>query len=172
MLGKEYALALFQFGEDLDKVSVFQEQFQTLVEVVKENQDLVEVLDHPLLKVEEKKSILSEALKQFDSDFVYFIYVVIDNGRFDVLKEMYNEYIKLMNEISNIMVVDVYHTPGMKLVEMSALKDKLEQQYQKTVELVLEQDDTLIDGFRLEFGGKVLDVSMRATLNELKSKLL
>ncbi|XMB86726.1 ATP synthase F1 subunit delta [Mycoplasmatota bacterium WC44] len=172
MLSKEYALALFQYGQDLDKLNLFEEQFSVMTEAFKNDDEIVKIITHPKLLVSEKKEILNNVLKSFDQDMLYFCYVLIDNGRFDSLLDIYDEFINLIKKSQNTMVVNVYSAAPLSQGEVLELTNILKNKYNKNIEIIATLDELVLGGVRLEFDGKVLDDTLKTNLDDLKSNLI
>lgn len=172
MLSKEYALALFQYGEDLNKLNIFEEQFRILTEAIKDNDEIIKIITHPKLSVSEKKEILNNVLKTLDQDMLYFCYVLIDNGRFDALLDIYDEFINLIKKSQNTMVVNVYSAAPLSQDKVLTLTNILRNKYNKNIEIIATLDEKVLGGVRLEFNGKVLDDTLKTNLDDLKSNLI
>lgn len=173
MISKEYAVALFELGNDLDKIESFSRELKSFVEIIDNNPDFMKLMTHPKLSTGEKKEMIDKIkTKDLDEDFIYFIYVLIDNGRFQELRDICDQYESLINVSSNIMVINAISSKELSKDEVKKITVVLEKKYHKTIKIIPSVDSSLLDGVRLEFEGKVLDTSYKATLNDLKSVLL
>lgn len=172
MLSKEYALAFYQYGNDLEKVEVLEKEFGTLIEAINDEPEFMSMLSHPKLSNQEKKDIVHKVMKDFDSDLLHFCYVLIDNGRFEALVEIYEQFVMLIKENQNIMVV--HAKAGKELTEqhIADLTNMLELKYKKKIEIITLVDESVLGGVRLEFNGKVLDATLKTNLDDLKSNLI
>ncbi len=172
MLSKEYALALFDFSRDLNKLDLIFDEFKVFADSIKENDGFINIMSHPKINVGEKKELIKDILKSFDVDFKYFIYVLIDNGRFEIINIVYDEFVSLINKDNNIMVVKVFTKEKINSSKQDELKQKLESIHKKKIKLEPIVDNTVIGGIRLEFNGKILDDTFKRKLEDLKSKLV
>ncbi|QVK21541.1 ATP synthase F1 subunit delta [Mycoplasmatota bacterium] len=172
MLSKEYALALFQLAEDLNKTKIFEEQFKVIIEAFKNDEDIMTIITHPKILASEKKEILGNVLKSFDQDMLYFCYVLIDNGRFEALLGIYDEFISLIKKSQNTMVVNVFSAVPLSSDKVSELINILENKYNKNIEIVAYVNEKMLGGIRLEFDGLVLDDALKTNLDDLKSNLM
>lgn len=172
MLSKEYALALFQHGEEVNKLSLFEEQFKIITECFEKDEEIIKIITHPEILVNEKKEILYNVLKSFDQDMLNFCYVLIDNGRFDTIFDVYDEFVNLIKESTNTMVVNVYSAKPLKEDKVQELTSLLKKKYNKNIEIIATLDEKVLGGVRLEFEGKVLDDTIKTNLDDLKSNLM
>ncbi len=172
MLSTEYALALFQHGDELNKLNIFEEQFKSLTEAIISNEEIIKIIAHPQVSVKEKKEILSNILKSFDKDMLHFCYVLIDNGRFEVLLDVYDEFVVLIKKSLNTMVVNVFSATTLSNDKVDELKNLLKKKYNKNIEIIATLDKKVLGGIRLEFEGKVIDSTLKTNLDDLKSNLM
>lgn len=172
MLSKEYALAFYQYGNDLGKVEELINEFGLLVESIQSEPEFMRIITHPKLSNEEKKNIVGKITGSFDSDLQHFCFVLIDNGRFEHLEEIYEQFVLLNKEKQNIMVVDAISSAPLSKEHVALLTKQLELTYNKKIEIVAIVDENVLGGVRLEFNGKVLDSTLKTNLDDLKSNLI
>lgn len=171
MIQKEYATALFELGLEDNKVGALLEELTILKTVLSANPEYMKLLTHPKVSKSEKKELLGKVLKNFSEAFTHFCYVLIDNSRFDVYEDLLEEYSALVHQSENRMVVRAISRVALKEADIKKLESQLSEEYKKSIEIIPIVDELVIDGIRLEFGGRVLDATLRANLNDLKSIL-
>ena len=164
MIGLEYAKALFETHPNKD---VCLDEFKVLTSFY---DDLSPIMKSPGISYNEKHDIIKKSLKDFSDEFIYFIYVVIDNNRFSNLLEIYKEYKKLYDLSNNIVTCDVYTSNKLKENERKEIKKYLEKTLDKKVELN-EIIDEEIKGIKLICDGKTLDYSINSRLDNMRFSL-
>lgn len=172
MLSKEYALAFYQIGSDLDIVDSIETEFGLLVDLVNKEPEFMKMMAHPKLSIDEKKEIVSKVMVSFDQHLQDFCFVLIDNGRFEYLQEVYEQFVLLIKKEQNIMVVNAISAKQLTYDDVVKLTTDLRSKYGKKIEIVAIVDENVIGGVRLEFNGKVLDTTLKANLDNLKSNLI
>jgi len=172
MLSKEYALAFYQYGNDLGKVEEIRSEFGLLVESISAEPEFMSMIAHPKLSATEKKEIVGKVIVSFDTDLQNFCFVLIDNGRFEHLEEIYEQYVLLIKKNKNIMIVNATSSAKLSDKHIAMLTNELEQKYNKKIEIVANVDENVLGGVRLEFNGKVLDSTLKTNLDDLKSNLI
>jgi len=164
MIGLEYAKALFEIHPNkdicLDEFKVFTSFYD----------DLSPIMKSPGISYNEKHDLIKKTLKGFSDEFIYFIYVIIDNNRFSNLTEIYNEYKKLYDLSNNTVTCDVYTSNKLKDSEKKEIKKYVEKTLNKTVELN-EIIDSEIKGIKLICDGKTLDYSIDSRINNMRFSL-
>ncbi len=78
----------------------------------------------------------------------------------------------MFNKHSNSVVVKVESASPLTEVQLENLKEKLKNELQlEKVELNNLVDKSLLGGLKLTYNNKVVDASVRAKLNAIKSKI-
>jgi F-type H+-transporting ATPase subunit delta len=172
MLSKEYALAFYQYGNDLGKVGSLEKEFGLLVESINKEPDFKKMIAHPKLTTSEKKEIISKIMSSFDEDLQNFCFVLVDNGRFVHLEEIYEQFVALIKKEQTVMIVTATSSEKLSDKHIASLTNELKLKYDKKIEIVAIVDENVLGGVRLEFNGKVLDGTLKTSLDDLKSNLI
>ena len=161
MLGLEYAKSLYEIHPDkklcLDEFKTFMNFYDELSPVMKS----------PGVSKANKKDIIKKSFKSFTDDFIYFIYVVIDNDRFTELNSIYNEFIKLYNADKNIASCDCYTDKKLNSKEKLEVIKYLEKELNQTIELN-EIVDENTNGIKIVCGNKTIDYTLESRINNMR----
>lgn len=170
MLQYEYAKAIFELAGNELAVSIKDEL--NLVVKLLEDTEFNKFMNSPSIKIDDKKSVIKESLKEFNELTLNFLYVLLDNQRFYLIDEIYKEYDKLL--LNNKKFVDV------KLYSSSKLTD---EQINKLKPIMLSKlnceninvenivDETLIGGIVIYANDLKIDISTKGNLQRLKDSL-
>lgn len=161
MVGLEYAKSLYEIHPD--KKLCFDE-FKTFMNFYDE---LSPVIKSPGIKKIEKHEIIKNSFKSFSDEFIYFIYVVIDNDRFNNLDEIYDEFIKYYNKENNIALCDCYTKNKLTTKELKEITTFLEKELEKTIELN-EIVDSNTSGIKIVCENKTIDYTVEARINNMR----
>ena len=164
MIGIEYAKALIETHPNKDKAL---EEFNVLISFY---DDLSPIMKSPGISYNEKHEIIKKSLKDFSDEFIYFIYVIIDNNRFSNLFEIHKEFKKLYDKSNNVATCDVYTNNKLKESEKKEIIKYLEKTLNKTIE-INEIIDNEIKGIKLICDGKTLDYSLTSRINNMRYSL-
>lgn len=100
-----------------------------------------------------------------------FLRVVIENGRLFALPEIASQYQALQNErsgVSDAVIHSAWEIDPSQLQEIVAV---LEKRFDRRLQVRVEIEPDLIGGIRVAVGDEVLDTSVKARLEQMKSAL-
>jgi len=161
MVGIEYAKSLYEIHPNnklcLDEFKCFMSFYD----------ELSPVIESPGIKKIEKKEIIKKSFKDFSLEFIYFIYVVIDNDRFSNLEEIFNEYSKMYNEFENIALCDCYTNNKLSDKEKKEVIKFLEKELNKTI-VLNEIVDSNISGIKIVCDNKTIDYTIESRINNMR----
>lgn len=169
MIEAEYSKALFELASDNAKEIL--DELDVLIKAMDENPDVYQILEAPTISDTKKKDIIKNISKDMSDVLVRFLYVLIDNKRFNKIKGIREEYSLLVN--SSIKVIDVLVTSKVALnnEQKNKLESLLASKLSKKVNIINVVDESLIGGIKCEYEGKLIDLTVRGKLNQIKSLL-
>lgn len=100
-----------------------------------------------------------------------FLRTVIDNGRLTVLPEIAAQYVHLVNALGGVSDAVVYSAFEMDSVALADLAQSLERRFARKLKLTVALEPELIGGIRVVVGDEVLDMSVKARLEQMKVAL-
>ena len=101
-----------------------------------------------------------------------FLRTVIDNGRIDALPEVAAQFRALVNRRNGSSDAVVYSAFPMDSAALSEVSAALEKRFGRKLNLAVQLDESLIGGIRVVVGDEVLDTSVKARLEQMKSALV
>ncbi|MBR4495733.1 MAG: ATP synthase F1 subunit delta [Acholeplasmatales bacterium] len=173
MVENEYAKALYEIAQENKKEEQYRDYFRILMTLYFEDEDFKKLLNSPFIDKDEKKTFLKNTFgKVFDEDFLNFLYVVIDHNRAYKLVDIKDEYKKLVLNFSGIVRIYVKSARELSLKELKDIEISLKDRYPgKKLELRNEVDEALIGGIRITANDESIDLSLKSSLEKLKSAL-
>jgi F-type H+-transporting ATPase subunit delta len=111
------------------------------------------------------KTPLAPALKNL-------LTAVIDNGRLVALPEIAAQYHALVNAKSGVSDAAVYSAFPIDAAQLADVKATLEKRFGRKLDAKVTVDPSLIGGIRVVVGDEVLDTSVKARLEAMKSALV
>lgn len=100
-----------------------------------------------------------------------FLRTVIDNDRLAALPEMARQFRQLANSVTgsaDALIESAFPIDG---AELAALTATLEKRFGRKLEPAVQIEPSLIGGVRVVVGDEVLDTSVKARLQQMKSAL-
>lgn len=168
-IARPYAEALFKSSQaDLAAASAW---LDTLAAVAG-NAQLQQFAGNPKVTDQQVFDVVSGVAKSaLPTAAQNFLRTVIENGRLSVLPEIAAQYRALVNArsgSSDAVVYSAFPIDGAALTEVSAM---LEKRFGRKLNVSVAIDADLIGGIRVVVGDEVLDTSVKARLEQMKTAL-
>ncbi|MGN1281629.1 MAG: F0F1 ATP synthase subunit delta [Succinivibrio sp.] len=116
-------------------------------------------------------SLISLLKDLIDEEGSNFIKIIGENNRFEVIPEIFEEFVRLKDKHLKIIECELLSARAFSDSEINSLKNRLSSKYGCTVELKQTIDPSLIGGAVLKIGDKVFDASVKKSLENLSSTL-
>lgn len=172
MVANEYGKALFELAQKNENIEVVEDNFNTLIEGIKVNPDYLKVLTYPRVSINDKKNSIKSVCKDFDTTFINFLYVLIDNNRIDQIFEIYSSFQNYILSNKNVLNVEVISAEELSDKQKKELIVQLTNYYNgKKIEISNIIDKSLIGGVKVIANGEALDLSLQNKLNQLKATI-
>ena len=172
-VSNEYSIALFDLAKEHNEIELVYENLKILVNSIKENNEFLKVMSSYELTNDDKKKIIKDILNLNEENyFLYFLYVLIDNNRFDQLGNILSSYYNIILRLNNQMEVTVYTKYSLTKEQKTSLINRLEKDFKHKIILTEVVDNTLRGGIKLVTNDLVYDYTIDGQLNELKDKLM
>lgn len=164
MIATEYAKTIFDVHPNLDTCM---DEFNALISVY---DDLLTLMQSPNINKDAKHEILKNTLKGFTDDFIYFLYVVVDNNRFMEMKNIQIEFKKMYYKKNGIALVDVYTSNILTDDEKKSIISFLMMKLNMKIELneIIDKNN---DGIKLIYNGNVIDYTIEKRMNDMHFSL-
>ena len=171
MVAKEYSKALHELAEELKVVDLIKDEFKDVINLLKDK-ELMDFFTSPVIKANEKKDVISKSFKGFSKDFIHFLYVLIDNKRFHLINEIYNEFININLEKNNTISIKLFSAELLKETEVKRILDLLKNRYNNK-KIVYENivDSSLIGGIRVLANDTEININAKDSILNLKNSL-
>ncbi|PZO14617.1 MAG: F0F1 ATP synthase subunit delta [Burkholderiales bacterium] len=168
-IARPYAEALFQASGAgaADTVAWLDE----LASVAADEQ-LRQYADNPRTTPEQVFSLITGVIKtSLPTKAQNFLRTVIDNGRLAALPEIADQFRVLKNAQQGAFDAVVYSAFAIDSAALADLSGVLEKRFARKLNLQVELQPELIGGIRVVVGDEVLDTSIKARLEHMKSAL-
>lgn len=173
-LAGRYAKSILDLAIEQGQLEAVYADMKYIQAACNASSEFVNMLRSPIIKADQKNSILSAVLKYNVGVLSNaFIVLLVKKGRESDLHEIANTFIEQYNSMKGIHQVTLTTA-----VEISAeMKNSIEQKVKSdnsftSVELTTKTDESLIGGFVLEFNNNLLDASISRDLKDIKKQFL
>ena len=172
VIANRYAEALFQLSEEENITKEIYNELHDVVEVIKNNKELDNVLKSPLVAKNEKTQLI-EALfnNKINNDLKNFLKILVEKGRISSLKSIELTFKELLNDKHNIIEGTVISAIALTERQVKELEEKLSKKYNKNVTLENEVDQSILGGVLVRLGNTQIDGSVKTRLNNIKDQL-
>ncbi|MBO5197221.1 MAG: ATP synthase F1 subunit delta [Lachnospiraceae bacterium] len=174
LVSKTYGDALFELAVEQKKLDAISEEAVCVRELLKENAELIKLLNLPKLSVEEKVSVTETIFKgRVSEEMTGFLVTIVEKGRYNEIDDIFGYFDSKVKEYKNIGVVTVTSAAELN----KAQREKIEARLLATtgyasLEVKYGVDASLIGGMVIRIGDRVADSSIKTRLSNLSKNLL
>lgn len=173
-IAKRYARALFELGTENGKFAVLQKQLRDLAEAYAQSPELQAILLNPGVNLAERRKVVETiaARAMFDPFMKNFALLVMDNGRFDHIGGIADEFDALVDEHAGNIRASVTTAQPLKDSQVAVLKGAIAKLTGKNVLLETAVDPQILGGVVTRVGNTLYDGSVRTQLETMKESIL
>lgn len=170
-IARPYAEALFRATNEAEQ-SALVEQVGALAQVASDS-ELRAFAENPRVTVEQIYEVITGTAKvALAPAAVNFLRTVLENGRLAALPLMAEMFQTLVHARQGVAEARIYSAFAISDAQVAEIVGPLEKRFGRKLEAVVEIDPDLIGGVRVVVGDEVLDTSVKARLERMKSALL
>lgn len=164
-----YANALFDAAVELDKLDQINDNVNFIEEVFNSEEELIQILSHPHISKDEKKSLIDKIFKDNISlPAINFLYILVDKRREKGLFQIIQEFNELYDDYIGILRVVAVTAVEMDDKSRTKLVDILHNKLNKEIVLTNEVDKTILGGVLLKLDNKFIDSTISGQLKSME----
>ena len=164
-----YAEALLQVVSENDQTEEMVKEVKQLLSLINDSPDLEKTLSSPVLETDTKKKIIIEIFSEkINSSLLNFLKLLADRQRIGIVTSILDRFLEIYRENSNIALATV--TSAVELTDDQKgliTKKIINIAGTEKLELVTKIDPSLIGGFVVSVGSKVIDASLASQIRKL-----
>lgn len=173
VVSSRYAEALLGAIEDPGTLEQVHEELMAIASLVRENAQLRAFLEGPSIVEEHKHALVTKTFgDKVQRTTLDFLHLLLHKHRIDHLVDIAEEFQRLVEERRNQVRVRVTTAFEVPADMMDRMKRALDASTGKDCILVPRVDERILGGVVAVFGDRVIDGSLRASLDELRKELL
>nr|YP_009295686.1 ATP synthase subunit delta [Mastocarpus papillatus]AOL58170.1 ATP synthase subunit delta [Mastocarpus papillatus] len=164
-----YAEALLESAKDLNLIEKTNQDLSLISDILLKSTDLKLFLENPLITTKAKKNVLNQLLlNQINSSVLKFLFVLVDRRRIPLLNVIIEKYLDLVYELDSVIIAKVLTAKTFTEEQQYNLIDKIKKiTSSKQVKLDIQIDTSLIGGFTVKIGSKIIDTSLSGKLKQI-----
>jgi len=164
-----YAEAFLQVASSKKEVDKVVKQAKDLLIIWKESPEFSAAMSSPILEVDSKKAVLEKLFQgKVTPSFLNFLKLLADRQRIGFLDAVLERLLELYRDQRNIALATVTSATTLNDDQQSDLLKKIQViAGTDNLELNLDIDPSLIGGFVVSVGSKVIDASLAGQVRRL-----
>jgi F-type H+-transporting ATPase subunit delta len=172
VVAQKYAHALFAEALLKKEIDVCQKGLDEFIRVARLRASLIQVLSHPFIAVEEKKSLIHASLgKGATALLERFFLLLVEKHRLNLLFAIGQEFQAEVDRFQNVQALNVRSAFPLSEAQHKGLQEKLETWLKSKVRMDIQTDSSLIGGLAIQTRDHVLDQSLKGKLKKLQQQL-
>jgi F-type H+-transporting ATPase subunit delta len=172
-LARRYAVALYEVAEEKNKTDEYISDLKQIITLIKENNDLSQVINHPKISTSKKIEIFKQVFQgKIDKEIISFLLILIEKDRIVELEAVIFQMEKVRLEKNNEVVAIVKTVVPLNDNERTSLVDKLKAKYKKSIILKESIDLSILGGVYVRVGDDVIDGTVKNKIDEMKKLML
>lgn len=176
-VSKRYARALFEVYE-AGQIDSLLEALNLLATIWERDSELRGFLRNPAIPIGERTKLLheiAELLRKGDPKFQNFLMVLLSGNRLDSIPSVCSAFKQLIDEYRRILALEIRSAFTLPQDERSkievSIRDAIGSKYSSLATINWVVDKDLIGGLLIRSGDKLLDGSVRGTLERMGQAL-
>jgi F-type H+-transporting ATPase subunit delta len=167
-----YARSIFEIAEEKEQGETVVRELETLSEALVKQPRFLAILNNPMVKRDEKRSLIHKAIGAKASPLVErFLALLIRKGRIELFGDIVERLHDLLNKRKGIQEVTITSARKMDPTTAGALKATLEKLTGGSILIDAAVDPRLLGGAQVRLGNRLVDGSLRTKLDALESRL-
>ena len=172
-VAEPYAEALLDLAKSNGSLKETTNDMNIVSQFLANSSDLKKFLGNPLVTKEAKKNVVKDILgEQIDGSTLKFLLLLVERGRIEILESIAQKFLELSFKQESIEIAKITSSIQLSAQQQKEIAEKLKViTGAKQIKLALKVDPTLIGGFTIEIGSKMIDTSIRGQLRQISSLL-
>jgi F-type H+-transporting ATPase subunit delta len=168
-----YAEALLELANSNESLKETTNDMNIVSQFLVNSTDLKKFLGNPLITREAKKNVIKDILgEQVNAKTLTFLMLLVDRGRISLLDTIAQRFLELSYKNERIEIAKITSSIQLSAEQQKNIAEKLKAiTGAKQIKLALKVDPTLIGGFTVEIGSKLIDTSIRGQLRQISNLL-
>jgi F-type H+-transporting ATPase subunit delta len=174
VVARRYAKALIDLGVETNTLDAIVRDIANVAEAVEQSAELRDVRDNPQVPAAARKAVFAEIAQRLGAGPMSknAVLLLTDNGRLRALPAIARALREEADRRAGVVRAHVSSAAPLSDAYVTRLTQALEARFQKKVVVQRTVDPSLIAGVVTRVGDTIIDGSVRARLNELKTELM
>jgi F-type H+-transporting ATPase subunit delta len=173
-ISKKYAKAMFEAIAPTELDSM-RESLNSLSNAWTSTPELKMAVLNPTLKVEQKATLareISDSIKSGDKELNNLIALLIENKRASLIPEIAIHFSAIVDEFKAALSVEITSAFEVSGAEKTQYEEKIRKDLGSLVKIDWKLDPEILGGMLIKSGDKLIDSSVKGSLEKMASQLL
>jgi F-type H+-transporting ATPase subunit delta len=168
-----YAEALLELANSSGSLKEVTNDMNIVSQFLANSSDLKTFLGNPLVTKDAKKNVVKDILgEQITAKTLTFLMLLVDRWRIALLDNVAKRFLELSYKTDCIEIAKVTSSVQLSAEQQKNIAEKLKViTGAKQIKLALKVDPSLIGGFTVEIGSKLIDTTIRGQLKQISNLL-
>jgi F-type H+-transporting ATPase subunit delta len=166
-----YAEALFEVAVDRGKLDAIREQLGQFADALHSERELAVFFFSPYFSSTEKGAALERTLSGAEAELINFFELLIDKHRMPEIFAVRRRFEELWKRENRQIEVTVTSAVALDPAIVERIGEEIARQTDHRVELASRVEADILGGVVLQVGNMVLDASIRARLEKLRTSV-
>ncbi|TCZ69369.1 F0F1 ATP synthase subunit delta [Paenibacillus albiflavus] len=173
VVAKRYAKALFELAQEKGVIAQYQSELQLLVDAVKDNADLGQIIGHPNIDFTRKSALIDSIFEgKLSVDVLQTLKLLIQRGREGILSTLLLDYVQISNDVLGQANATVYTPFAISDAQQQEIATEFSKITGKTVYVKNVIEPSLLGGIQVRIGNRVYDASFSSKLERLRKTMI
>lgn len=169
-VARPYAEAIIKLAVERDAIDAWSGDLMFLTEVM-QNANIASLIANPNVDNQTLTKVLLDICSEHSADVKNLLRILVDNKRLSIVPHIAVEYERLKAEQQNILKVDLVSGYEVSPEQQQELQTVLKQRFGKQIQMNIKIDASIIGGWVIRAGDKVIDASVKGRLQQLATEL-
>ena len=167
-----YARAVFNVARAENMVDQVEDELRQLKDEITNNLELKKNLTDPSIENYEKIKVMLEILGDDGSKAIKsFAAMMVILDAVDSFEQIYRDFVELTNQLKRQVSIEVISVIELDKEILNEIKENVDKKTGLDVRIKNVLDKNIIGGIVIKIGDKVIDLSIKDKLEDLKNKL-
>ena len=167
-----YAQAVFNVARAENMVDQVEDELRQLKDEITNNLELKKNLTDPSIENYEKIKVMLEILGDGGSKAIKsFAAMMVILDAIDSFEQTYKDFVELTNQLKRQVSIEVFSVIELDKEILNEIKESVDKKTGLDVRIKNVLDKGIIGGIVIKIGDKVIDLSIKDKLEDLKNKL-
>ena len=169
-IAKRYARALFDIAREENAIEAIYDELKGFSSLLAGSADLTDFFANPVFDSADKAAVMGEIIKEIKASVTTsnFLKLLVDKRRINAIGQIEECYRRYMDEVLNKVRVEVKTAFPLSKELSDRIKKQMEGMTGKNIDMVINEDPSLLGGVVIGVGDTLYDGSVRAQLNSIR----